>query len=97
MHLVDLNLGQRKSSQWVDAPWHGLVGAVDQHSAGVDHINNHDQFSVISTIVNVANPTWLHEIIKTLETRKKTVRDQYVCYRLTTQYGVFCLPAIRII
>jgi hypothetical protein len=60
--LINLDLGQRKSLKWVDASWHRLIGAVDQHSALVKHIYDDDQFSIILTIVHVGNPTWLHKI-----------------------------------
>jgi len=97
MDLVNLDLGQRKSTKWVNASWHLLVSAIDQHSAVVNHINDDNQFTIIITIVDVANSTWFDKISKTLYTTKQKFNSQFYATQSTAHIGVFCLPAIRII
>jgi len=59
-------LGASKSRQWIDNSWEGTIWAVDKDSGVVNEVSNNDELSVIFTVIDKTNSSWLNEISKTL-------------------------------
>lgn len=74
-NTLDLELGERKSLNWVDKSGHAGVWGINQHSIDVEHVDDDDHLSIVLSKVHKANSTWFNEISKTLETMKTKVRN----------------------
>ena len=67
----ECELGGRKSGQWIDNSWESTIWAVDEDSGVVNEIDNNDKLSVIFTVIDKTNSSWLDEISKTLNHDEK--------------------------
>lgn len=60
-------LGASKSGERIGNSWEGTIWAVDEDSGVVKEIDDNDELSVIVSVIDKANSSWLDEISKTLQ------------------------------
>ena len=62
----EAKLGASESSQWIDNSWERAIWAIDKDSSVVNEVNYNDELTVIFSVIDKTNSSWLDEISKTL-------------------------------
>lgn len=60
-------LGAGKSGQWIDDSWEFTIWAINEDSSVINEVNDDNKLTVIFTVVDETNSSWLDEISETLK------------------------------
>ena len=64
---IKLELGERESSKWIEGSWDVL--SINENARSVSNINDNNRLSVVISVVNKGNSTWLNKSPVTLHTK----------------------------
>ena len=79
------HLGQSQSLDWIQGPWE-VAEAIDEHSAHVCDVSDHNHFSIVFSEIDKANSTWFNDVSNSLNIIKRSPQAPPTYHFFNTLY-----------